>query len=150
MKIKRHQKIKELVKNFHIETQEELSEELKKSGFDVTQATISRDIRELKLTKIVTNNGNQKYDIVSTNTSDNSEKFIGIVKQGVISMDYTQNMLIIKTLTGMAMGVATGLDSMHNSKILGSIAGDDTIFCAVRNENDAIEIISLVNDVIKS
>lgn len=150
MKIQRHQKIRELVKSLNIETQEELGEELKKVGFDVTQATISRDIRELKLTKVVTNYGTPKYDILSNNPSANIEKFINIFKQGVISMDYSQNMLVIKTLSGMAMGVAAGLDCMNSSKILGTIAGDDTIFCAVKDEADAIEMIKLLNEVIKN
>ena len=131
MKIKRHSKIIELVREFDIETQEELASRLKDAGFDVTQATISRDIRELKLTKVATSDGIQKYEVFLQDDNKTAEKFIRVFKEGVINIDYAQNILVIKTLNGMAMGVAAALDSMGNDEIIGSIAGDDNIFCVL-------------------
>lgn len=141
MKIKRHLKIIELVKNNNIETQEELSEKLKENGFNVTQATVSRDIRELKLSKMSCDGGKQKYVIFNTNDGNVTQRLIRIFRDGVTSIDYAQNIIVIKTLNGMAMAVAAALDAMNNSEIIGSIAGDDTIFCVVKTEQKAIELI---------
>ena len=121
MKTQRHSKIIELIKQFDIETQEELTEKLKESGFDVTQATISRDIRDLKLTKVSSSNGKQKYKFFTQDDTEITEKLISVFKAGVISIDYAQNIIVIKTLNGMAMGVAASLDSMDNDEIIGTI-----------------------------
>ena len=141
MKIKRHSKIIELVREFDIVTQEELASRLKDAGFDVTQATISRDIRELKLTKVATSDGIQKYEVFLQDDNKTAEKFIRVFKEGVVNIDYAQNILVIKTLNGMAMGVAAALDSMGNDEIIGSIAGDDNIFCVLKNEEKAIKLM---------
>ena len=150
MKIKRHSKIIELVREFDIETQEELASRLKDAGFDVTQATISRDIRELKLTKVATSDGIQKYEVFLQDDNKIAEKFIRVFKEGVINIDYAQNILVIKTLNGMAMGVAAALDSMGNDEIIGSIAGDDNIFCVVKNEEKAIKLMERLKSKINS
>lgn len=150
MKTQRHSKIIELIKQFDIETQEELTEKLKESGFDVTQATISRDIRDLKLTKVSSSNGKQKYKFFIQDDTEITEKLISVFKAGVISIDYAQNIIVIKTLNGMAMGVAASLDSMDNDEIIGTIAGDDNIFCVVKTEEKAIKIVEKLKAKINS
>ena len=150
MKTQRHSKIIELIKEYDIETQEELTEKLKDAGFDVTQATISRDIRELRLTKISASGGKQKYQAFLQDDSQISEKFIRVFKEGVINIDYAQNIIVIKTLNGMAMGVAAALDAMNNDEIMGTIAGDDNIFCVVKNEEKAIKIVEKLKAKINS
>lgn len=140
MKLERHSKIVELIGKYEIETQEELAERLKASGFKVTQATVSRDIRELKLTKVQSESGRQRYMIMqSQNTL--SDKYIRILKDGYVSMDMAQNILVIKTVSGMAMAVAAALDAIHFHEIVGCIAGDDTIMCAVRSVDDTILVM---------
>ncbi|WP_058485274.1 arginine repressor [Defluviitalea phaphyphila] len=150
MKIKRQSKILELINNNSIETQEELAEKLREAGFEVTQATISRDIRELKLTKIPTEHGTQKYATLIQNEQHISEKFIRVFKEGFVSMDKAQNILVIKTLTGMAMAVAAAMDAFHYEEIVGTIAGDDTIFCAIKSEEDTIRLMEKLKGILNS
>ena len=122
---------------------------LNSEGFNVTQATISRDMRELKLTKVATGDGGQKYAILTSGDIQISERLGRIFRDGVISMDYAQNMIVIKTLNGMAMAVAAALDSMGNNEVMGTIAGDDTIFCVVKTEQKAIRLIERLKTNIK-
>ena len=136
MKGNRHAKIIELIHKNHIETQEELAEYLNQEGFKVTQATVSRDIRDLKLTKVPDENGKQKYAVHQSEESGMSEKYIRVLKDGYVSMDMAQNILVIKTVSGMAMAVAAALDAMKMREIVGSIAGDDTIMMAIRSVED--------------
>lgn len=136
MKTGRHAKILELIQKNEIETQEELSARLEEQGYHVTQATVSRDIRELKLTKVASENGRQKYVALAEKSGEMSEKFVRIFRDGFISMDMAQNILVIKTVSGMAMAVAAALDAMKFHEIVGSIAGDDTIMCAVRSVDE--------------
>lgn len=137
MKSTRHAKILEIIHQNDIETQEELSDYLRKAGFQVTQATVSRDIRELKLTKVADDRGRQKYASISEVGPEMTEKYVRVFKEGFRSMDTAQNLLIVKTVSGMAMAVAAALDHMQCDEIVGSIAGDDTIMCAVRTAEDA-------------
>lgn len=141
MKTKRHTKILELVKKYEIETQDELSEKLLAEGFQVTQATVSRDIRELRLTKVSKGDGRQKYAVLNEHVNDMTEKYTRVFKEGFISMDMAQNILVIKTVSGMAMAVAAALDHMNRHEIVGSIAGDDTIMCAIRTVDDTITLM---------
>lgn len=141
MKVNRHAKIVELISKYQIETQEELAERLNAAGFRVTQATVSRDIRDLKLTKVPAENGRQKYAVLQSEQSGLGEKYIRIFKDGFVSMDMAQNILVIKTVSGMAMAVAAALDAMKWSEIVGCIAGDDTIMCAVRSVDDTILVM---------
>jgi transcriptional regulator of arginine metabolism len=141
MKIKRQSRIVELIRDNDIETQDRLVELLNNEGFNVTQATISRDVRELKLTKVASEDGGQKYAILSSGDVQISERLGRVFRDGVLSMDYAQNIIVIKTLNGMAMAVAAALDSMENNEIMGTIAGDDTIFCVVKTEQKAIKLI---------
>lgn len=150
MKIARHAKILELIETYEIETQDELAQRLCEEGFNVTQATVSRDIREMKLTKIATEKGRQKYAIISSNDSEVTERMTRVFKEAVVKMDYAQNMIVVKTLAGMGMAVAVALDNMQNSEILGTIAGDDTVFCVVRSHNQATAIIEKLYRIIHS
>ena len=136
MKIGRQARIVDLIAKYDIETQEELADYLKKEGYRVTQATISRDIRELKLTKIATNDGRQKYALMQPQGAGMNEKYLRVLKDGFVSMDMAQNILVIKTVSGMAMAVAAAIDAMHWSEVAGSIAGDETIKCANRSADD--------------
>ncbi len=148
MKVERHSKIVELIGKYDIETQEELAERLNQVGFRVTQATVSRDIRELKLSKIQMENGRQKYAVFRAQENLN-DKYIRILRDGFSSMDMAQNILVIKTVSGMAMAVAAALDSIHFYEIVGCIAGDDTIMCAVRSVDDTILVMDKIRKVIE-
>ncbi len=141
MKIKRQSRIVELIKEHEIETQDQLAEMLNAEGLNVTQATISRDMRELKVTKVTSAGGSQKYAVLASGDIQVSERLGRVFRDGVISMDYAQNIIVIKTLNGMAMAVAAALDSMGNNEVMGTIAGDDTIFCVVKTEQKAIKLI---------
>lgn len=147
MKLERHSKIVELIGKYEIETQEELADYLNQAGFRVTQATISRDIRELKLTKGPGKGGRQRY-MVMQGQSGFSEKYIRILSDGFLSMDMAQNILVIKTVSGMAMAVAAALDAIQFYEIVGCIAGDDTIMCAVRSADDTILVMDKIRKLI--
>lgn len=136
MKTKRQAKMLELIKRNDIETQEELSDYLEREGYQVTQATVSRDIRELKLTKVAMSNGRQKYVALQETDENLSQKYVRVFHDGFVSMDMAQNILVIKTVSGMAMAVAAAVDAMKFREIVGSIAGDDTIMMAVRTVED--------------
>lgn len=135
MKTSRHAKILEIISKYDVETQEELSARLEQEGYPATQATVSRDIRRLKITKVSMGNGRQKYAAIAEPQKDLT-KYIRVFKDGFRSMDMAQNILVIKTVSGMAMAVAAALDAMECHEIVGSIAGDDTIMCAVRTVED--------------
>ena len=147
MKLERHSKIVELIGKYEIETQEELAEYLNQAGFAVTQATVSRDIRELKLTKVQSESGKQLYVVLQNQTSF-SDKYIRILRDGYMSMDMAQNILVIQTVSGMAMAGAAALDALHFSEIVGCIAGDDTIMCAVRSADDTILVMDKLKKLI--
>ena len=149
MKVNRHAKIIELINKYHIETQEELAEYLNREGFKVTQATVSRDIRDLKLTKIPSENGKQRYALHQHHESAMSEKYIRVLREGYLSMDMAQNILIVKTVSGMAMAVAAALDHMDCHEIVGSIAGDDTIMCAVRTVDDTVSLMGRLRKLLE-
>lgn len=149
MKTKRQTKMLELIKKHDIETQEELSDYLQKEGYQVTQATVSRDIRELKLTKVAMSNGLQKYAALTEANEDLSEKYTRVFRDAFVSMDMAQNILVIKTVSGMAMAVAAAIDAMHLHEIVGCIAGDDTIMCAVRSVDDTIAVMSRLRKLVE-
>ena len=149
MKTKSQTKMLELIKKHNIETQEELSDYLQKEGYQVTQATVSRDIRELKLTKVAMSNGRQKYAALTEANEDLSEKYTRVFRDAFVSMDMAQNILVIKTVSGMAMAVAAAIDAMHLHEIVGCIAGDDTIMCAVRSVDDTIAVMSRLRKLVE-
>ncbi len=145
MKVGRQSKIIELITKYEIETQEELAQRLLEAGYHVTQATISRDIRELKLTKVTAERGKQKYIVLNTKETEFTEKYVRVLKDGFLSMDQAQNIMVVKTVSGMAMAVAAALDALHIDGMVGCIAGDDTILCAIRNTEET----TLVMDKLK-
>lgn len=148
MKIGRHAKIVDLISKYDIETQEELAERLAKEGYQVTQATISRDIRELKLTKISTNDGRQKYALMQNHGVGMNEKYLRVLSEGFVSMDMAQSILVVKTVSGMAMAVAVAIDAMHWPEVAGCIAGDDTIMCAIRSSEDTVKVMEKINRIV--
>ncbi len=150
MKKSRHSKIVELIESYDIETQDELAERLRDAGFQVTQATVSRDIRELKLSKIPTGDGNQKYVVLKQDDRYMGDKYIRVLKDGFVSMDMAQNILVMKTVSGMAMAVAAAVDTMKLKEIVGSIAGDDTIMIAVRTVEDTKTVMDKIHKMLET
>lgn len=148
MKSRRHAKILEIISKNDVETQEELSELLERDGFQVTQATVSRDIRELKLTKVAMNSGRQKYAALTEQSEDLSQKYIRVLKDGFASMDMAQNILVVRTVSGMAMAVAAALDALDFHEIVGTIAGDDTIMCAVRSAEENVQLMERLRKMV--
>ena len=149
MKTARHAKIIEIINKYNIETQEELADKLNEAGFQVTQATVSRDIRELKLMKISENGERQRYVVFQNKEGWKSEKYIRVLRDGFVSMDMAQNILVIKTASGMAMAVALALDELHWNEIVGCVAGDDTVMCAIRTVDDTIITMDKINKVLQ-
>ena len=148
MKVSRHAKIVELISQYDVETQEELAELLKKEGFKVTQATVARDIRDLKLTKVQTESGKQKYVVLMPEGNAINEKYTRVLQEGFTSMDMAQNILVIKTVSGMAMAVAAAVDNMKWPEVVGCIAGDDTIMCAIRTVDDTILVMDKIRKIV--
>ena len=134
MKNGRQKKILEIISDKEVETQEELITRLREQGFKATQATISRDIKELKIIKISADNGHYKYVQSASDDPKATAKFDNVLRETVLSVRYGGTMVVVKTFTGMAMAAATAIDAMQMNCILGTIAGDDTIFIAVEDE----------------
>ena len=149
MKTKRQTKILELIQKHAIATQEELSAYLTRDGYQVTQATVSRDIRELKLTKIAMDNGRQRYAVLSDADTGMAERLVRVLREGFVSMDYAGNILVIKTVSGMASAVGAAVDAIKLSEIIGSIAGDDTLMCVIRTEEDAVNIMNKLRKLVE-
>ena len=149
MKSERHNKIVELIKKYSIGTQEELADALNKAGFNVTQATVSRDIRELNLTKMSVDGGKQRYVIIQNADVEMNNKYIRVLKEGFISMDMAQNILVIQTVSGMASAVCAAIDAMKMREIVGSIAGDDTIMCAIRTVDDTYAVMKKIRRIVE-
>ena len=137
MKSRRQSKIVELITSEDIGTQEELADRLREAGFDVTQATVSRDIRELKLSKSSAGGNRQRYILSVNDTAKLGPKYKSALKEGFISVTKAMNMVVIKTFPGMAMAVAAAVDAAEIPEIVGSIAGDDTIMCATAGLSEA-------------
>jgi len=136
MKYSRHSKILELINKFEIETQEELAKTLCDGGFNVTQATVSRDIKELRLIKVLTKEGRYKYATLKQHETSMSDRFKKLFRDSVLSIDYAENVVVIKTLIGAANAAAAALDALNLKDVVGSIAGDDTIFILIRNKEN--------------
>lgn len=149
MKTNRQSKIIEIIQKNEVETQDELSALLEKDGFRVTQATVSRDIRELKLTKIPTAGGRKKYAVITDAPENLSKKYERVLREGFLSMDMAQNILIIKTVSGMASAVCAAIDAMKMREIVGSIAGDDTIMCAIRTVDDTYAVMKKIRRIVE-
>lgn len=149
MKTRRQAKILELIQQNNVETQEELSAYLEREGYQVTQATVSRDIRELKLTKIATDNGRQKYAVIADADTGMLEKYARVLREGYVSMDIAQNILVIKTVSGMASAVCAAIDAMKMNEVVGSIAGDDTLICIIRTSDDAVKTMKKLRKIVE-
>ena len=150
MKNNRQEKILELIEQNAVETQEELALLLRQAGFGVTQATVSRDIKQLQLIKVVDEeNGRQRYALHRDGTRSLGETYTRVFKDGVVSMDLAMNILVVKTVSGMAMAVAAAMDAMHLSSVVGTIAGDDTIMCAIRTPEDARIVLQKLQEVLR-
>ncbi|MBE5936572.1 MAG: arginine repressor [Lachnospiraceae bacterium] len=145
MKSERHNKIIEIINTREVDTQEMLAGILRDEGFKVTQATVSRDIRELNLIKTPGVNVRSKYAIVQTAANKLSGNGLGVFKDVVLSMEKAENILVIKTEPGMAMAAAAAIDAMNIEEIAGSIAGDDTIMCAIKSSSLVDEVIMKLN-----
>ena len=149
MKRRRLEKIIELIGKYDIETQEELADRLQQEGFQVTQATVSRDIRELKLSKVAISGGRQKYVLLNHQEHQMAEKYVNILRQAFVSMDSAQNILVIKTVAGMAMAVGAAMDNIGWKEIVGCIAGDDTVMCAIRTPEDTATVMEELEKIVR-
>ena len=146
MKRNRQEAILRVISQYEVETQQELAQRLKEEGFEVTQATVSRDIRDMKLSKMPTGEGHQKYVRFHNDEKHLSGKYVNVLKEGFVSIDMAQNILVVKTVSGMAMAVAAAIDAMKYPEIVGTIAGDDTIMMALRTVD---ETKSLMNQILQ-
>lgn len=149
MKKTRHSKIIEVIEKYDVETQEELAEKLREQGIQVTQATVSRDIRELQLTKVPAGGGTQKYAVLKQEDLHLGDKYTRVLRDGFVSMDTAQNILVLRTVSGMAMAVAAALDALKFPEVVGCIAGDDTIFVAVHSADEAAQLKEKVHAIVK-
>ena len=151
MKQKRQMAILDLIEKEEISTQEELTEKLKQMDFKVTQATVSRDIKELKLIKVHSDKKGNKYSHVSNeiskNNSSSSAKLYTIISEAVSSIDYANNIVIIRTMQGMAQGVAFAIDNLHQEGVMGTIAGDDTIMIVTKTEENAKKLVNKIKSI---
>lgn len=141
MKRNRHDKIIEIIASNVVETQEQLAALLKEAGYDVTQATVSRDIRQMKLAKQATEDGKYKYVYTTADSDVMQDKYVSVLRAGYVSMDVAQNLLVIKTVSGMAMALAAAIDALDFPQIVGCIAGDDTIMIAIKTSEEAVEVM---------
>lgn len=149
MKKNRHEKIIEIVERYDVETQDELIEHLRRTGYDVTQATVSRDIRELKLTKVMGDNGSYRYQLPKSNEALSNFKFNHALAESITSVDYALHTVVVKTFPGMAQAVAVGIDSLKLPVILGCVAGDDTIVIIARNPDAAADLNGRIKEIIR-
>lgn len=149
MKYNRHSKILDIIDKNTIETQEELAEKLKELGMDVTQATVSRDIKELRLAKVMTSDGIYKYAAFATTETIISNKLVKIFTESYVSGDYANNIVVVKTLPGMAQAAASAIDSLKWTDVVGTIAGDDTVLIVCRAEKIAEELVNKFNKMAK-
>lgn len=150
MKEKRQNEILRLIAEYDVGTQEELAQRLGEAGFEATQATVSRDIRELKLSKVSIGGGRQKYVAFHHEESYLGDKYSRVLKEGFASMGMAENLLVVKTVSGMAMAVAAALDAMKLNEIVGTIAGDDTIMMAVRTREDTESVMRKIEEIIEN
>lgn len=148
MKFNRHGKILEIINKEDIETQEDLADILKKSGMEVTQATVSRDIKELKLTKVLASNNKYKYASINHSENYNSNKLVNIFSQTVTHVENVGNFIVVKTLPGSAPAAAEAIDSLKFEGIVGTIAGDNTIFIIIRTLEQSEELLQRIRKML--
>ncbi len=144
----RQNKILEIIAKNEIETQDELVQSLRNLNFDVTQATVSRDIKELGLIKILSDSKKYKYAYVETNEQQISNKIVGIYKEVVISVKIALNLVVVKTLKGFASGISSYIDKMNIDKLMGTVYGDDTVMCITENQTNAESVYEKLINII--
>ena len=142
MKTKRHAKILEIIQAHPVETQDELLQWLREGGYAVTQATVSRDIKELRLIKALGSDGRYRYSTVRQENESMSAKFHSLFADAVLTINYAGTLVVLKCLSGMAQAGCAAMDSMHWDTIVGTLAGDDTFICIVKDEEQAIALTS--------
>lgn len=154
MKKQRQEKIIEIIHEHEVETQEDLARFLNEAGYSVTQATVSRDIREMSLIKVPGIRVKQRYTVSTEGGGGGSSGFgrqyTGVLQDGVVSMEQAGNLLVVKTVSGMAMAVAAAIDAVKLEGIVGSIAGDDTILCAVKTVEQVASVMDSMQALIHS
>ncbi len=149
MKSMRHTAILRIISEQEIETQDDLIAKLKENGFDVTQATVSRDIKQLGLVKTTDGEGKYRYSAPHPSSSGSDSKFKNILSEAIISSESAENMVVVKTYSGMANAAAAAIDALASDRILGSIAGDDTILIVTKNDETAEEFSEILKDTVK-
>lgn len=149
MKSARHSLILEIIEEKDIETQEELAEELKRRGMKVTQATVSRDIKELRLLKVLADHGGYKYATVERAEKGMSDRFVRILTESVVGVDAVNNLIVVRTLSGSGNAAGQAIDSMKWSEVLGTIAGDDTLLIIARSDEAVETLMARFNTLIK-
>lgn len=149
MKSVRHAMILDIIESMDIETQEELADELRARGIVVTQATVSRDIKELRLLKVLSDNGGYKYATVDKAEKGLSERFIRIFSESTLSMQSAENLIVIKTLSGSANAAGEAVDSLRWSEIVGSLAGDNTLLVIVKDKEHVQSVMDKFNAMMK-
>lgn len=150
MKSARHNLILEIIESMDIETQEELAEELKRRGVRVTQATVSRDIKELRLLKVLSENGGYKYATVERAEKGMNDRFARILAESVVNIEAVNNLVVINTLTASANAAGEAIDSMKWNEVLGTIAGDNTLLIIARS-NEAVEsLMARINGLLNA
>ncbi len=149
MKNKRHRMIREIVENQNIETQLQLTQELRNFGFDVTQATISRDIKELGLIKVVSGENTFRYSLPTAVVVNNVDRSRRMFRDNVLKVAASENIVLLKTLPGMAQAVAACLDGLNWETLLGSVAGDDTIFALTTNSQAAGDLAQRLHEYVE-
>ena len=150
MKSQRQSRILELISKYEIETQDDMMLRLKNEGFKVTQATVSRDLKELKLTKVPTARGTYRYSVNSGRYHAGNVKFNSAMADSIVGVDYSLNNVVIKTYPGLAQAVASAVDTLNMHNILGCVAGDDTIIIVTRDEESSLEISNKMKELMKS
>lgn len=149
MKNMRQLAILEIIQKQNVETQEELANALQRMGIRATQATVSRDIKELRLAKVMAQDGTSRYAAPDRNEQGMTNRFIRILSDSLLSVDCSGTMVVIKTLSGSAGVAAEALDGLEWSEAMGTIAGDNTIFMAVRSETDAMNVANRIRELMK-
>ena len=151
MKLSRHSKILDLISKYNIDTQEELAKRLSEAGYNVTQATVSRDIKNLKLVKVLDDSGIYKYAQSGSKEAVVTEKNLNsILVNSVVTVEYALNTVVVKTHAGMAQAVGFVIDSLGLDEILGCVAGDDTIICVTKSEKTAENLVDKIKLLVKS
>lgn len=150
MKTRRHAKILEIISEYAVDTQEELLKFLRDAGFDVTQATVSRDIKELRLIKTLGPNGTYRYSTVKLENDNISAKFHSLFTDAVVNIDYAGNIVVIKCLPGMAQAACAAFDAMHWGSVVGSLAGEDTFLCITKDENRSVDLVTELKKLLKN